>query len=179
MVQGMVEEGKRAGEEGEEAVRTGTQINHTGTNILKYSQRRKIRELIFHQVISKDQKTKRRGGGSGCKFIFSRYSSYLVTGVPVVAKHAYASRARRKPERDESAESEPVSVAVLGSNPMIAVDVACNAKDDHIDDPDDERRQRGQRGGEGHEHGAETVVACTANAKDPCDSSKSSGLLKG
>ena len=79
-----------------------------------------------------------------------------VSSAPVATENATSRSAEAQCKSDESAEREPICIAVLCNIAVVAISLSCNAKQNHIDNPSDERRHHAESREEGHDDCADT-----------------------
>jgi len=71
-------------------------------------------------------------------------------------ENATSGSAEAQCKNDESAECEPISIAVLRNIAVVEISLSCNAEQNHINNPSNERRYHAKSGEEGHDDCANT-----------------------
>jgi len=93
----------------------------------------------------------------------------------ITTKDAANGCAESDEECDEGTEGHPVGVSVLSGVALVSELVAEDAKEDHVNDPDDESEHSSNGSGDCHEDGTSAVVSRAADTEERCQKSESSG----
>lgn len=93
---------------------------------------------------------------------------------PVASEDTTSTGEEANEERDEGAESQPVGVTVLSTDPVVPEDAPRYSPDHHIDNPGDEGTDESKARDKGHKYGPRTMVSGPAKAKYNGEAGKAS-----
>ena len=90
--------------------------------------------------------------------------SVCLPPLPVSSKYSTRTSAEAQEQSRKGTKREPNRISIFCTR-HFAISVSGDAKEDHVNDPYDERHQQSKQAEEGHEDGAGTMIAETAETK--------------